>query len=63
MISGALYFDVVAATPIFLLLVGGVHIIFPFAAESQALSCGPQIGDVRPRRTLSTAISNLILST
>ena len=64
-ISGALYFDVVAATPIFLLLVGGVHIIFAFFfyKNHRHYHAVHKLVTLGRGELFLLAISNLILST
>jgi Flp pilus assembly protein TadD len=65
MISGALYFDVVAASPLFLLLVGGVHLVFAFVFYKayRHYHAVHRLVTVGRGELFLLAISNLILST
>lgn len=65
LISAALYFDIVAASPIFLLLVGGVHIVFAifFYKNHRHYHAVHRLVTHGRGELFLLAISNLILST
>ena len=65
LISGALYFDIVAATPLFLVVVGGVHVVVAifFYTNHRHYHAVHKLVTLGRGELFLLAISNIILST